>query len=380
MPFGRRLPLVVLTLAVAASCQDVTPPAIGFTVSWGDGPLEAYMQEAVNRAAGAEPLRILGREVGSLEDLGTSALAAEVTRATRLAADPSVLVVVGPGGSREALQVAPIYRDAGVVNIAPTATSQLLPSAGPWTLRMAPNDSVQGAFMGAFADTSLHARRAAIFYVPDEYGIGLAKGVAAELMARGVTILERVPMRIAQECRPPAGDRAYYEALAAQLALRGEPDVVLIAARTVETGCLARSLRRLWPAVPVIAGDGAYLDRAFFETMQGEPTDDVFFVTYWHRDIPDSASRAFVAEFEKAVGRAPRHGDAIFYDAVMLAAAAVRAAGNDREAVRRWLLALGTTQPAYDGIAGPVSFAPDRRRTLLMTRVVGSGSVVVGTR
>lgn len=369
--------VLLLALVVGSACQDVTP-AIGFTVTWGDDRLEAFMQDAVNRAPGV-PVRIIGREAGRLADLRSSPLAAEVSRATVLAADPDVMIVVGPGGSREALQVAPIYRDAGVVNVAPTASSRLLASVGPWTFRMAPDDSLQGAFMGAFADTGLRARSAAIFYASDEYGIGLATGIAAELKARGISILERVPLRLAQPCLPPSGSRGLYEDLTAQLALRGRPDVVLIAARTVETGCLAHAVRTRWSAVPIVAGDGAYFDPFFLRMMADASTDQVYLVTYWHRDIADSASRAFVAAFEEAVGRSPRHGDAVFYDAVMLAATAVREAGADREAIRRWLRELGTTRPAYDGIAGPISFAPDRPRTLLMTQVRGTTTVMVGT-
>ncbi len=366
----------LLALVVGSACQDVTP-AIGFTVTWGDDRLEAFMQDAVNRAPGV-PVRIIGREAGRLADFRSSPLAAEVSRATVLAADPDVMIVVGPGGSREALQVAPIYRDAGVVNVAPTASSRLLASVGPWTFRMAPDDSLQGAFMGAFADTGLRARSAAIFYASDEYGIGLATGIAAELKARGISILERVPLRLAQPCLPPSGSRGSYEDLTAQLALRGRPDVVLIAARTVETGCLAHAVRARWSAVPIVAGDGAYFDPFFLRMMADASTDQVYLVTYWHRDIADSASRAFVAAFEEAVGRSPRHGDAVFYDAVMLAATAVREAGADREDIRRWLRELGTTRPAYDGIAGPISFAPDRPRTLLMTQVRGTTTVMVG--
>lgn len=380
MPFRRsRLPFAaLLAITVGSGCHDVTPPAIGFTVTWGDDRLEAFMQEAVNREAGAMPVRVLGRQIGTLGALGASPLAAEVSRATKLAADDDVMVVIGPGGSREALQVAPIYRDAGVANIMPTATSQLLAAAGPWTFLLAPNDSVQGAFMGAFADTALHARRAAIFYAPDEYGIGLAKGIAAELTARGVTIVERVPMRLAHDCRSESGHEAFYTDLAAQLAMRGKPDVALVAARTVETACLARALRERWSAVPIVAGDGAYLDRTFFTLMAGVSTDDVYLVSYWHRDLSDSASLAFVAEFEEAVGRPPRHGDAVFYDATMLAAKAVREAGPDRDDIRRWLQELGTATPAYGGIAGPISFAPGQPRSLLMTRVVGQSSVIAG--
>ena len=113
--------------------------------------------------------------------------------------------------------------------------------------------------------------------------------------------------------------------------------------------------------------------------MADASTADVYLVTYWHRDIADSASRAFVGAFERAVGRPPRHGDAVYYDAVMLAATAVREAGANREDIRQWLGELGTTRPAYDGIAGPISFAPNRSRALLMTQIRGDATVMVGS-
>src|SRR5437899_8805507 len=56
---------------------------------------------------------------------------AEVDWASRLAALPGIVGVVGPGGSREALESAPVYREAHVPLIVPTATSRLLRDAGP---------------------------------------------------------------------------------------------------------------------------------------------------------------------------------------------------------------------------------------------------------
>jgi ABC-type branched-subunit amino acid transport system substrate-binding protein len=311
--------------------------------------------------------------------LGSTPLVAEVARARRLAEDSTVLAVIGPGGSREALQVGPIYRDARVVQLVPTATSRLLESLGEWSLVLVPNDSVQGEFLGAFADTALHAKRVAIFYVPDEYGIGLAAGTAATLDARGVEVLLRAPIELTNNCFIP-GQQAAYDALGAQLAQRGEPDAVIIAARQVEAACLLRVIRRRWPTVHILAGDGTTPDDAFF-TIAGPHAEGVHIVAFWHPALTSGGSDAgFVSRFESAVDRPIRHADAVFYDAVMLAVQGIRTEGASRRAVRRYLGSLGDRRPPFEGLTGALAFTPGFRRPLLMTRVEGRAVVLVGGR
>ncbi len=70
----------------------------------------------------------------------------------------------------------------------------------------------------------------------------------------------------------------------------------------------------------------------------------------------------------------------MFVDAVMLAATAVREAGADRAAVSAYLRSLGVSRPPYQGITGPVSFTPNARHELLMTRIQGDSSVIVDRR
>ncbi|HWA40528.1 MAG TPA: ABC transporter substrate-binding protein, partial [Gemmatimonadales bacterium] len=73
---------------------------------------------------------------------------AEVALAERIAADPTVVAVVGHFRSRGSLAAAPVYARYGVPQIVPGATSHLLRSAGPWTFVLAPTDSEQAAFLG----------------------------------------------------------------------------------------------------------------------------------------------------------------------------------------------------------------------------------------
>ncbi len=371
-----RLALMLGAGALAACTADVREPAIGYSYNFGDTAFEGLLNDELERTRpeGGVRIRVVGADA-AFRQPGMSALSAEVWRATALAADPDVVVSVGPGGSREALQVAPIYREARLADLVPTATSRLLAGAGDYTLRLAVDDSAQGAFIGAFADSVLHARVGIIVHVPDEYGMGLAAGTSAAFTARGITLLDRVVMRLTLDCLTPA-DRAAHTAIADEVALRGVPDVVVLAMRTVEAGCLAAALRARFPRVRLIAGDGTYLEKLFFDRA-GAAAEGAYLVAFWHPAVDRPGSRAFAARLEARLGRRVRHGDAMFFDAVMLGAAAIRAVGPDRARVHRWLRGVGTDTPPFEGITGAISLAEGARRPVIMTQVRGATSVVL---
>ena len=380
IPLLRRpvaLTLVAGLLAAPACERGVSSPAIGFTYNWGDSTLDRFVQRTVDRETppGAVRIRILAADSGGWQAHGATALAAEVQRATLLAEHPDVVATVWPGGSREALLTAPVYAAARVPHLVPTATSKLVATAGAYTLLLAPNDSIQGAFIGAFADSVLGVRALAILYVPDEYGVGLAAGTAAAAVARGLTLVDRSPIRLNQDCLS-AETRAHYDDIAAQLALRGRPDAVVLAARTVEAGCLMRALRARWPSVHLLVGDGTYLEAALL-TRAGGGAEGAHLVAFWHPDLPNDRSRAFDRRWREEVGRTARHGEAVYLDAALLMATAIRAAGPSRGAVWAYLQSLGRSRPPYEGITGPIAFTPEHPRALLMTRVEGRSSTMV---
>lgn len=381
-----RVPRGIVAFAFAAAVSvacDAGPasPAIGFTYNWGDDVLERFVQQDVDRAVaarGGPAIRLLSSREGGWQAFGATPMTAEVRRAQVLSDDPDVLAIVGPGGSREALQVAPLYAEAGLPVLVPTATSQLLDGAGAHLFRLAANDSVQGAFIAAFADSVLTATSVAVYHVPDEYGIGLAAGVTAAAAARGLEIRERTPVRLLQACGDAPG-RRYYDDLVRALGLRGRPGAVILAQRTEEAACFTRALRARWPDLAIVAGDGVYLDDTF-RTFAGDAANGTYLVAFWHPELAGATSRQFVRDFEAATGRAPRHGEAVFVDAVRLATAALLDGARTRDAVSAYLRTLGGSRPPFDGIIGPISFAAGAARPLYMTRVTAEGSTLLSGR
>ena len=346
--------LIGLSLIGMVGCRSAPEhTVIGYAFSISGTPTVQVAREEIAEHAGGPTIEIIYDSVvqGDPADV-------EVERAERLAAVPDLIAVVGHGGSRGTLAAAPVYNRAQIPQLVPIGTSRFLKHAGPWTFMLATDDSTEGAFIGEFAVNRLGARRVSIFFENDEYGTGLRDGVTAELHGRGVPVGSMVAV-------DPASD---VPTLVEGSLLHGIPDVVISAARWQATGRIAQTMRAHVPGVQIIAGDGAFEMRPLVDTF-GTDADSIYIVAFWLPDAPGPESRAFVARFERVTGREAFSADAMSHDALMLLADAIRTVGPSRNAVRRYLLELGSERPAYEGVTGRISFGPHRQPPLIMTQV-----------
>jgi branched-chain amino acid transport system substrate-binding protein len=258
---------------------------------------------------------------------------AEVALAERIAADRSVVAVVGHFRSRGSLAAAPVYARMGVPQIVPSATSHLLRGAGPWTFALAPGDSAQAAFM-AHAVDSLRARRVILVYSGEPYGEGLADAVRPDLAARRIAIVEEVRLGIGTDIPTLV-----------EAAVRGhEADALLLMADYSQAGAIARTVVPLRPRLRLIASDGAFYPTGL-RHLAGAAAESLSIVSLWHADTTAPDTRDFLARFRGIAGRDPTPGEALGYDAMLYARAAITAVGPDRSAVRAWLAGRGGATP-----------------------------------
>ncbi len=282
----------------------------------------------------------------------------EANRAERLVETPGLFALVGHLGSRGSLAAAPVYNRAEVVQLVPTATSQLLRDVGPWTFTLTANDSVEGAALGRFAAEYLGARRVALFYVPDEYGKGLRVAAMRQLREQDVRVVDNVPV-VAE---------ADLEVLLGSSIRRSPPDLILCMCPAAQTGNLARIARQLQPGLRVLAGDAATSLSTLIEAG-GQATDSIYVATFWVPPGTTDAGRKFTARFKAMTGRLPEAGDALVYDAIMLLATAATNVGTRHEMIRQYLEALGTSRPPYPGVTGPVAFGIHQTSSVTIARV-----------
>ncbi len=351
--------VTALLAAAFSSCRQAPQSSvIAFAFpQWGRVNVDVAREELAEQGLG-EPGISLVYDTGLQADTAE----VEVERAIRMTAMPGLVGVVGHGGSRGSLVAAPVYNEAGVVQIVPTGTSSALAGAGPWTFMLAPSNGEIAAAMADLAAGRLAARSAAICYAADEYGFDLADALRRECLRRSLTILDETPF-----------SRSSDLAGLAQLSLRaGRPDVVFIIGQDREAGPAVRAYAEAAPGVRFVAGDGVEFKSGFLRAA-GAAADSVYAVSFWHPDVDDARSRAFVERFERHWGRRPSSAEAMRHDAILLLAAAVDEAGRDRDAIRAWLRRLGRDLLPAPGVTGPLSFGPERRRPLYWVRAASDG-------
>ncbi len=320
----------------------------------GCGPREILVavpgRLAVTKVVRAELAERGTGDVQLVEDIGRMPRGrlGEIEYATRLAGAPAFTVVVGPGDSRTALMTAPVYNAGRLPQIVPTATNGMLRQAGPWTFLLAPSDSLEGEFIADFAARTLGARRVTIFFLNDEYGVGLRDALVRSLSARGVAIIDQV-FHGTVPC--PGGRPDDFEVLVPASLARGRPDAVIVAGRDYDAACLLRHFHARAPGLRFVLGDGVEMT-GDFRRLAGAAAESAYAVAFWDPAAADSASRAFTARFRSAVGRDPTPGEGLQYDALWLALGAARRSRGDRARARRSLEELGFDAASLRAAAG----------------------------
>jgi branched-chain amino acid transport system substrate-binding protein len=290
----------------------------------------------------------------------------EIQRAQSLVATGPLVAVIGHGGSRGSLAAAPVYNDAHVVQIVPNGTSRLLAQAGPWTFAMPPNDSIEGAFIARFVRDSLHAASVVVFYVSDEYGVGLRDGILAALAGSGIRILREQRYDLASNLDPLV-----------DVAVRGgAPDVVIVAGRTAAMASIARRLAVQAPRTLIVGGDGVVNLPDLADESGPNAQGRLYAATFWLPSARDSASQRFARALSNRLLREATATDALVYDAVMLLAAAVREAGDQPRDVLDYLLSLGRSRPRYRGVTGEIGFGGGAGPPRLVMGVLRGRSLV----
>jgi len=239
------------------ACVTVAPGApirIGF-----GGPLSGDVSAFGEDAANA--LQIAVKDVGEYEghkfetqnedDLGSSDGGAAV--ANRFAADPTIVAVVGHLFSGATSGGSPIYEDAMLPIVSPSATRIDLSQQGYKIFnRVIPSDYFQGQLAALFIYQSLGAKKLAIMHDGSPYGQGLAERVNKVFTEQGGEVVAFQGIT--------AGETDYSAALNTIAA--DAPDAVFFGGYTGEAAVFASQRGSVGLGdIPFVSGDGIYGDQ-----------------------------------------------------------------------------------------------------------------------
>ena len=193
--FGVILAIAILVLAACAGGA----PAKGDVIVYVAGPLSGFqantgqtvaggvrlMAAQLNRAGGLLGYRV---QVIALDDEADSDVAVSVAEQIKAAIDRGdrVLGVIGHPNSGQTDAAMAIYKDLPIIVITPTASEVSLTQQGFRNFfRVNAANDVQAQIGAEYLVSKLGAKKIAVLYNDDPYGIDLGKLVAADLQRLG---------------------------------------------------------------------------------------------------------------------------------------------------------------------------------------------------
>lgn len=293
--------------------------------------------------------------------------------AALLAADPSVMGIVGPLDSASAVRILPIIERSGLVMISPGATlpgltqadqavgeglafAQLHP-AGTATafFRLPPDANAIGAAAADFAmaPTQVHglaAQSAVLVSDGSAVAQALATAFARELRARHGTIVGQQTITLT----PQSNVQALVSAVVA-----ANPDVIFYAGGMAGGAALRGALSLSGAPLPILV-TGAIADDPTWATAVGMPAAAANTIALLA--APDlgtlAPAKAFTTAYQAAYPGAPLLPESVLaYDAAMDEMSAIAARIHAGQPVTRAAVLARVATAAYAGISGTLAFA-----------------------
>lgn len=256
-----------------------------------------------------------------------------------------MVLVVGHFNSTCSLAAKPIYNQSKIVQFSPGSTNVAVCEGGPYTFRNLYRDDYQGEFLADFAKNDLGAKKAAVFYDNDDYGIGLKNAFLRKAKEIGLEVV---------------GEEAYvreqtfdYSTGLDKFAAR-QPDVIFVSGLYNEAAAIVKLARGKGIKVPFMGGDG--VDSPGFLKIAGGAAEGTFVVSPFVFTDDNEKAQDMADAFEAEFGQMPDTWAALSYDAVMMAADIVKAAGTDREKIREHFATITTPEKGHKGVTGNTYF------------------------
>lgn len=307
---------------IIGAITPLTGPFAAYGEPVRDGMLLAL--EEINAKGGID-----GRKLELLiEDDGGDPKNA-VTAFTKLASVNKVPIVIGPLSSGASMATAPLADRYKTVQLSTLAGTIDLTGAGDFVFRIYPSSEVGSRYIAGVARDKFGAKRVAVLYPNNSFGVTSNKFVTDVLEASGVEI-------VAAESYND-GDTDFRTQLTKIAA--ASPEVLMCSAYYEEGAQILVQARQLGLRVPVLGEDGWFGPIA---GVAGDALGDLYFANVeFGPEVKDNqAMKEFVAAYEARFSRPANSFAAAGHAAVHAAAAALAKAPADGAGIRDALYTL----------------------------------------
>ena len=329
--------LCLAGLAQADVKIGLNVPLTGFAAADGKSALEgAKLAVAQANAAGG----INGEKIELViyDDQALPKEAAPI--ATKLIEKDKVVVAVSGSYSAPTRAAAPIFQNAKVPYVVAYSIHPDVTTTGDYMFRASTMGEVQGRAGAKLIGETLKKKNVALITLKNDFGQALASGFKEGAPKFGI--------KVTGEYEYGMSDRQFGPMISSLKA--DNPEAIYATGYFFTAGPLVSQLRAAGITAPVIGQEG-YDSEKFIE-IAGAAAEGVYVTTSLDRDSASPVTKAYLADFKKAVGSGSDMVAASTYSATYVAIEAMKKAGvSNREAIRN-AIASGT----FETPIGKLSF------------------------
>ena len=282
-------------------------------------------------------------------------------------ADAKVAAVVGPMTSSMCAAVLPLADERKVLLMSPTCTANELGGKEDQFMRVISPTRVYATKSAHHQFDVQGLRKAGLIYDlrNKAYTESWTADFADAFSGKGGRVLARKGFE--------SGDDAGLAALVESV-LQARPDLVVIAANSVDAALLTQLVRRRAPTVGIVAAEWASTER--YIELAGKAADGVFMAQFYDRFSGAPGFQSFRTRYRDRFGEEPGFGGVAAYDAATVVFHAIRQQGG--KSLREAVLSIRR----FDGVQGRIEFDANGNadREVFLTRVQDGRFVLVSGR
>lgn len=324
-------------------------------LSGGDAQLGLFqkfaVQLAINDANAGKTFGKLPFKLKFLpeDDQGSGSQAP--TAAQAVLGDNSTMAVIGPAFSGASKAADPLYNQAGLAMVTPSATDPTLQTHG-WNnfFRVVADDDSQGPADAQYVAKKLNAKSVYAIDDASAYATGLVNAFITEAQKNNLKVTHETAPGTTQ-CQEGTGNVQEYGAVATKVKASADP-VVFYAGYYCGFALLAKALRGAGFTGQLLSDDGSESDT--FITQAGQSVANGALASCACQDITKNSSAAsFVSGYKALAGFAPGIYSGESYDATNTVISVMKSLGSN---VTRAAVVSGLRKVNYQGLTKTVSF------------------------
>jgi len=265
--------------------------------------------------------------------------------------DRRIRIELGDFSSPASMAASPIYQRAGLVQLGFTNSHPDFTKGGDYVWSPSISQSDSQPLLADLAVKTLGFKRVAVLYLNTDWGRTSRDVFVKAAQERGAQVV------VAEGYQPDEKD---FRSTLVRVR-DANPDGLVLISYYPDGALIAGQVRSVGLKQPIAASGSVYSPK--FIELGGASVNGIFTNTAFFPEEPRAEVQAFVQRFQAKYGKEPDAFNAYAYDAVVIAATALRQAGRDadRKAVRD---AFYKIKDVPSVVFGKANFDPETRRII----------------